>query len=355
MVVIVFVKNKQDFLAMSFFSSLYRDIAIDFGTTNTLIYVRGLGIVLNEPSIVARDYNTGQVLAIGQEALVMHDKLHPGIVTVRPLFNGAIGDYQAMQELIKGLINKTKMRFSLGIRHLVISIPSGITPVEKRAVRDFAQHVGAKKFYMVTNPMAAAIGIGLEVREAIGNMVVDIGGGTTEIAVISLSGIASGECLKVAGADITELIIRHLRQEYNIAVGESTAEKIKIRLASACNEEKESMMEIRGINVESGLPEVRMIGSGSIRNVIAIPIGQIISSIKKCLEALVIKPELSVDIFDRGLFLVGGGALIMGIDKKIQEETNVPVHISEDPQLVVAKGAGEILENLRKYRGLYTN
>jgi rod shape-determining protein MreB len=284
----------------------------------------------------------------------MHDKLHPGIVTVRPLFNGAIGDYQAMQELIRGLIVKTNKRFSFGIRHLVISIPSGITPVEKRAVRDFAQDVGASKIYLVTNPIAAAIGIGLEVREPVGNMVVDIGGGTTEIAVISLSGIASGECLKVAGADITELIVRHLREEYNMAVGELTAENIKIKLASAGKEDTEIGREVRGINIESGLPEVRMIGSSSIREVIAVPINQIISSIKKSLEALVIKPELSVDILDRGLFLVGGGANIRGIDKKIQEETNVPVHICDDPQAVVAKGVGEILENLKKYRGLYT-
>ena len=339
---------------MSVFSNLYRDIAIDFGTTNTLIFIHGLGIVLNEPSIVAREFSTGKVLAIGNDALIMSDKIHSGIVTVRPLFNGAIGDYQAMKELIRGLINKTKTRFSYGINRMVISIPSGITPVEKRAVRDFAQHVGARKVYLVTNAMAAAIGLGLEVREPMGNMVVDIGGGTTEIAVMSLSGIASGECVKVAGEDMTNLITRHLREEYNMAVGELTVENIKTTIGSAYRMDPELTMEVRGICLESGLPEVRKLSSVTIREVISTPLNQIVTAIKKSLEALVVKPEISVDIFDRGLFLVGGGALIKGIDKKIHEETNVPVHICEDPQTIVVRGAGEILENLEKYKGLYT-
>ena len=202
--------------------------------------------------------------------------------------------------------------------------------------------------------MAAAIGIGLDVKEPVGNMVVDIGGGTTEIAVISLNGIASGDCVKVAGADISDVIVRHLREEYNMAVGEMTTEHIKVQIASAYKLEKELTMDVRGINLETGLPEIRKVSSVTIREVISVPINQIITSIKKSLEALVIKPELSVDIFDRGLFLVGGGALIKGIDKKIHEETNVPVHICDDPQTIVARGAGEILENLEKYRALYS-
>jgi len=339
---------------MGLFSNLYRDIAIDFGTTNTLIFIHGLGIVLNEPSIVARELSNGKVIAIGREALLMSDKVHTGIATVRPLFNGAIGDYQAMQELIRGLINKTKTRLSYGINRMVISIPSGITPVEKRAVRDFAQHVGARKVYLVTNPMAAAIGLGLDVREPMGNMVVDIGGGTTEIAVISLSGIAAGECVKVAGADLDNLISRYLREEYNMAVGDLTVENIKKTIGSAYKLEKELTMDVKGICLESGLPEVRMLKSETIREVLATPLNQIVTSIKKSLETLVTKPEISVDVFDRGLFLVGGGALIRGLDKKIHEETNVSVHICEEPQSIVVKGAGEILENLDKYRGLYT-
>jgi len=339
---------------MGLFSNLYRDIAIDFGTTNTLIFIHGLGVVLNEPSIVARELSNGKVIAIGRDALLMNDKIHSGIATVRPLFNGAIGDYQAMQELIRGLINRTKTRFSYGINRMVISIPSGITPVEKRAVRDFAQHVGARKVYLVTNSMAAAIGLGLNVREPMGNMVVDIGGGTTEIAVISLSGIAAGECVKVAGAELDNLISRYLREEYNMSVGELTVENIKKTIGSAYKLEKELTMDIKGICLESGLPEVRTLKSETIREIVTTPINQIVTSIKKSLETLVIKPEISVDVFDRGLFLVGGGALIRGIDKKIHEETNVPVHICEEPQSIVIKGAGEILENLEKYKGLYT-
>lgn len=339
---------------MGLFSNLYRDIAIDFGTTNTLIFIHGLGIVLNEPSIVARELSNGRVLAIGREALLMSDKVHTGIATVRPLFNGAIGDYQAMQELIRGLIDKTKTRLSYGINRMVISIPSGITPVEKRAVRDFAQHVGARKVYLVTNPMAAAVGLGLDVREPMGNMVVDIGGGTTEIAVMSLSGIAAGECVKVAGADLDNLISRYLREEFNMAVGDLTVENIKKTIGSAYKLEKELSMDVKGICLESGLPEVRTLRSEPIREVLATPLNQIVTSIKKSLETLVTKPEISVDVFDRGLFLVGGGALIRGFDKKIHEETNVPVHICEEPQSIVIKGAGEILENLDKYKGLYT-
>ena len=339
---------------MGLFSNLYRDIAIDFGTTNTLIFIHGLGIVLNEPSVVARELSNGKVLAIGRDALLMSDKVHSGIAAVRPLFNGAIGDYQAMQELIRGLINKTKTRLSYGINRMVISIPSGITPVEKRAVRDFAQHVGARKVYLVTNPMAAAVGLGLDVREPMGNMVVDIGGGTTEIAVMSLSGIAAGECVKVAGADLDNLISRYLREEFNMAVGELTVENIKKTIGSAYKLEKELTMDVKGICLESGLPEVRTLRSEAIREVLAIPLNQIVTSIKKSLEALVTKPEISVDVFDRGLFLVGGGALIRGLDKKIHEETNVPVHVCEEPQSIVIKGAGEILENLEKYKGLYS-
>ena len=340
---------------MSFFSNLFRDIAIDLGTVNTLIFIRGKGIVLNEPSIVARQRNTAKIMAIGHEALLMHEKTHPDIVTIRPLANGVIADYAATEDLIRGLINKTKTRFSFGIRRVVISIPSGITEVEKRAVRDSAERVGAKKVYLVTEPLAAAIGIGLDVHEPMGNMIVDIGGGTTEIAVISLGGIASGESLRVAGTEITNLIIRHAREKLNLAIGERTAEEIKMNIASAYKLEKEITMMVSGINLESGLPESREVDSVSIREAIATPISQIIASIKKTLEMLVVKPELSVDILNRGLYLAGGGALIKMLEKKISAETKLKVHICEDPLTAVARGTGEILENLEKYRAIYTS
>ena len=335
---------------MNFFSNLFRDIAIDLGTANTLIFIRGKGVVLNEPSIVARERNTGKIVAIGHEALLMHEKTHPGIVTIRPLANGVIADYEATEELIKGLINKTKTKFSFGIRRMVIGIPSGITEVEKRAVRDSAEHVGAREVYLVTEPMAAAIGIGLDVKEPMGNMIVDIGGGTTEIAVISLGGIASGESLRVAGTDITDEIVRHFRKAYNLAVGERTAEEVKIKIASAFKLDKELTIMVRGRNLVTALPEEQQVDSATIRDAIATPISQIITSIKKSLE--VTKPELSADIFNRGLFLAGGGALIKGLDKKINVETKLAVHISEDPLTAVARGTGEVLENLEKYRGV---
>lgn len=339
---------------MSFFSDLYRDIAIDFGTTNTLIFIRGLGIVLNEPSIVARNSNTGKVLAIGHEALRIKEKTHTGIVIIRPFVKGAISDYQSTEELIIGMIRKITTRFSFGFRRMVITIPSGITAVEKRAVRDFAHHIGAKQVYLVTCSMAAAVGLGLEINEPTGNMVIDIGGGTTEIAVISLGGVASGESLKVAGSDMTDLIIGHFRKTYNLAISETRAEEIKIRLSSAFRHDEERTMAVRGVNVENGLPVTREVDSLTIRDVIATPVSQIITAIKKSLEVLVIKPEISVDILDRGIFIVGGGALISGLDKKIMEETTLGVHICEEPVAVVAKGAGEILENIEKYKAICT-
>jgi len=339
---------------MSVLNNLYRDLAIDVGTVNTLIFIRGIGIVLNEPSIIARESSTGKVVAIGNDALTMHEKIHPGIITIRPLSNGAISDYEATKELIKGLINKTKTQFSIGIHRMVISMPSGITAVEKRAVRDFAKTVGAQKVYLVTDIMAAAIGIGLEINEPMGNMIVDIGGGTTEIAVISLGGVVSGESLKVGGTDMTSLILRYFRKAYNLVIGDSRAENIKTQIGSAYRLDKEMTMTVRGVNVESGLPSTREIDSVTIREIIAPPINQIIMAIKKSLEVLVIKPEISVDILDRGLFLVGGGALINGIDKKIKEETTLTVHISDDPQTIVIRGLGEILENLEKHRDIYT-
>ncbi|TLU58063.1 MAG: rod shape-determining protein [Chlorobium sp.] len=335
---------------MSLFSNLFRDIAIDLGTVNTLIYIKNEGLVLNEPSIIARERNTGKVVAIGHEALLMHEKTHPGIITIRPLANGVIADYEATEELMKGLIKKTKKRFSLGIRRMVIGIPSGITEVEKRAVHDAAEHIGAKEVYLVAEPIAAAIGIGLDFNEARGNMIVDIGGGTTDIAVISLGGIASGESLRVAGTDITNAIVRHFRKSYNMAIGERTVEEIKMQIGSAFKLDEELSMIVKAVNIKSGLPEAMKVDSVTIREAIATPISQIITSIKKTLEVLVVKPELSVDILDRGLFLAGGGALIKGLDKKINEETKLAVHIAEDPLTAVARGTGEILENIDKYR-----
>ncbi|ACF13003.1 cell shape determining protein, MreB/Mrl family [Chloroherpeton thalassium ATCC 35110] len=333
---------------MGFLDFFSKDVAIDLGTANTLIFIRGKGIVLNEPSIVALDRNSRKVVAIGSEARQMHEKTHRDIITIKPLGGGVIADYEAAEELIRGLIKKTQKDFSGSIRRMVIGIPSGITEVEKRAVRDSAEHVGAKEVYLVAEPMAAAIGIGLDVEAPFGNMIVDIGGGTTEIAVISLSGLAAGESIRVAGTEITNAILQHFRKTYNLAIGERTAEEIKIKIGSAYELEEELIATVKGRNLVTSLPEQRDVSSPEIREAIAEPIGQIVNAVRRCLETT--PPELSADILDRGILLTGGGALIKGLDKRLSDETKLPVHVGEDPLTAVVRGTGKVLENLEKYQ-----
>ncbi len=335
---------------MGLFDFLSKDIAIDLGTANTLVFVRGKGIVLNEPSIIALDRTTRKVVALGHEARQMHEKTHRDIITIKPLADGVIADYEAAEELIKGLIRKTLNDFSTSIRRMVIGIPSGITEVEKRAVRDSAEHAGAKEVYLVAEPMAAAVGMGLDIDAPFGNMVVDIGGGTTDIAVISLSGIASGESIRVAGNEITNAILQHFRRTYNLAIGERSAEEIKIKIGSAYKLEEEQTATVKGRNLVTSLPEQRDVSSSEIREAIAEPIGQIVNAVRRCLEST--PPELSADILDRGIMLTGGGALIKGLDKRISEETKLPVFVDEDPLTAVARGTGIILENLEKYKNV---
>lgn len=335
---------------MALFDFLSKDIAIDLGTANTLVFVRGKGVVLNEPSIIALDRTTRKVVALGNEARQMHEKTHRDIITIKPLADGVIADYEAAEELIKGLIRKTMKDFSTSIRRMVIGIPSGITEVEKRAVRDSAEHAGAKEVYLVAEPMAAAVGMGLDVDAPFGNMVVDIGGGTTDIAVISLSGIAAGESIRVAGNEITNAILQHFRKTYNLAIGERTAEEIKIKIGSAYELEEELIATVKGRNLVTSLPEQRDVSSPEIREAIAEPIGQIVNAVRRCLEST--PPELSADILDRGIMLTGGGALIKGLDRRISEETKLPVYVGEDPLAAVVRGTGRILENLDKYKSV---
>ncbi len=335
---------------MGIFDFWSKDVAIDLGTANTLVYVRGKGIVLNEPSIVAFDRVTRRVVAIGHEAKQMHEKTHRDIITVKPLGDGVIADYEAAEELIRGLIKKVLKDFSGSLRRMVIGIPSGITEVEKRAVRDSAEHAGAKEVYLVAEPMAAAIGHGLDIEEPYGNMIVDIGGGTSDIAVISLSGIAAGESIRVAGNEITNAILQHFRKTYNLAIGERTAEEIKIKIGSAFELEEELIATVKGRNLVTSLPEQRDVSSPEIREAIAEPISQIVNAVRRCLEAT--PPELSADILDRGIILTGGGALIKGLDKRISYETKLPVYIGDDPLTAVARGTGKILENLEKFQSI---
>ncbi|KAK3582301.1 hypothetical protein CHS0354_023841 [Potamilus streckersoni] len=298
---------------MGVFDFLYQDIAIDLGTVNTLVYVRGRGIVLNQPSIIAFNRTTGAVVAIGSSAERMFEKTHSNISVVKPLADGVIADYEAAEALIRGFMREIQKKFSIGIRRMVVGIPSGITEVEKRAVRDSAEHAGAREVYLVSEPMAAAIGLELDIDAPFGNMIVDIGGGTSDIAVISLSGVATGESIRVAGNEITNAILEHFRRVYNLAIGEKTAEEIKKKIGSAAELEEELIVTVKGRNLVTSLPERR--------DAISEPINQIINAIKRCLEK--VPPELSADVLDRGIMLTGGGALIKELDKRIGKETKL--------------------------------
>lgn len=337
-------KNKQKKGLLDF---LYTDIAIDLGTANTLIYARGEGIVLDEPSIVALNQNNIPV-TIGHEARLMHEKTHKNIRTVRPLRDGVIADFEVAEHMIRGMIKKVKMKWYSSTRQMVICVPSGITEVERRAVRDSAEHAGAKEVYLVDEPMAAAIGIGLDVHEPVGSMIVDIGGGTTEIAVIALSGIVYAQSVRLGGDELNDDIINYFRRNHNLLIGERTAEKIKCEIGSAAPLDEELEMITKGRDLVNGVPRTRHITSKDAREAIAESVNTIVESITKSLEQT--PPELSADILDRGIMLTGGGALLKNLDKLIMETTDLPVHIAEDPLTAVVRGTGAILENLDYYR-----
>lgn len=330
-----------------FLDFLYTDIAIDLGTANTLIYARGEGIVLNEPSIVALNQQNVPV-ATGHQARLMHEKTHNKIRTVRPLRDGVIADFEVAEQMIRGMIKKVKMKWYSSTRQMVICVPSGITEVERRAVRDSAEHAGAKEVYLVDEPMAAAIGIGLDVHEPVGSMIVDIGGGTTEIAVIALSGIVYAQSVRLGGDELNDDIINYFRRNHNLLIGERTAEKIKCEIGSAAPLDEELEMITKGRDLVNGVPRTRHITSRDAREAIAESVNTIVESITKSLEQT--PPELSADILDRGIMLTGGGALLKNLDKLIMETTDLPVHIAEDPLTAVVRGTGAILENLDYYR-----
>ena len=331
------------------FNFLYKDIAIDLGTANTLIYSRNEGIVLNEPSIVALNQQNIPV-ATGHQARLMHEKTHRKIRTVRPLRDGVIADFEVAEQMIRGMIKKVKVKWYSGTRQMVICVPSGITEVERRAVRDSAEHAGAKEIYLVDEPMAAAIGIGLDVHEPVGNMIVDIGGGTTEIAVIALSGIVYAQSIRLGGDELNDDIISYFRRNHNLLIGERTAEKIKCEIGSAYPLDEELEMITKGRDLVNGVPKTRHITSIDAREAMAESVNTIVESIRKSLEQT--PPELSADILDRGIMLAGGGGLLKNLDKLIMETTNLPVHIAEDPLTAVVRGTGAILENLDYYRSV---
>jgi rod shape-determining protein MreB len=326
------------------FGFISSDIGIDLGTANTLVYVKDRGIVLREPSVVAVKYGTNEVLAVGDDAKRMLGRTPGNIVAIRPLRDGVIADFDVTEAMLRHFIRKVHSRRSLVRPRVVIAVPSGITEVEKRAVKESALQAGAREVYMIEEPMAAAIGVGLPVQEASGNMIVDIGGGTTEVALISLSGIVYSRSVRVAGDELDESIVQYMKRAYSLMIGERTAEEIKIRIGSAYPIEKEMTMEVKGRDMVAGLPKTITITSQEVREALVEPLNTIVDAVRVTLERC--PPELSADLVDRGIMLAGGGALLRGFDKLLQEETGLPVHIADDPLSAVGVGTGMVLNEL---------
>ena len=329
-------------LVAGFFSN---DMAIDLGTANTLVYVKSDGIVLNEPSIVAIHQADNTVLAVGKEAKAMLGRTPGNIVAIRPLKDGVIADFDVTEKMLNYFIRRVHRRRALVRPRIVIGVPSGITQVEKRAVRDSAMQAGAREVYLIEEPMAAAIGAGMPITEPGGNMVVDIGGGTTEVAVISLSGIVYSRSVRIAGDEMDEAIVQYIRKNYNLLVGERRAEEIKIKLGSAYPMGGERRtMEVKGRDLIDGIPKTIVIGDDEIREALREPIMTIVDAVRTALERT--PPELAADIVDKGIVLTGGGALLKGLDLLLRQETNLPITVADDPLSCVALGTGKVLDEL---------
>ncbi len=334
---------------MKLFNFLKQEIAIDLGTANTLIIQDG-EVVVDEPSIVAIDRRSGDTIAVGKKAMQMHEKTHENIKTIRPLKDGVIADFQAAETLIEGLINMIGNRRRLFSQmKMVICIPSGITEVEKRAVFDSADHVDSKETYLIHEPMAAALGIGLDVEEPVGNMIIDIGGGTTEIAVIALSGIVCDQSIRVAGDELTNDIMNYMKRQHNILIGERTAEQIKIHVGSALPELETPPEDyaVNGRDLMTGIPKQIKVSYSEIAHSLDKSISKIEDAILKALENT--PPELAADIYQTGLYLTGGGALLKGLDKRISSKTKLPVHVADDPLRAVVRGTGIALKNTHSF------
>ncbi|HHT36533.1 MAG: rod shape-determining protein [Candidatus Wallacebacter cryptica] len=325
------------------FGRLGKDIGIDLGTANTLVYVRGRGIVINEPSVVARDQETKEILAVGNKAKEMVGRTPGNIIAIRPLRDGVIADFDTTERMLRDFLIKANRRMGWVRPRVIISVPSGVTEVEKRAVIDAAISAGAKDARVIEEPMAAAIGVGLPVQEPTGNMIVDIGGGTTEVAVISLGGIVAHRSIRIGGDEMDDSIIQHIRRHYNLLIGERTAETIKKTIGSACPQEEEKSIEVRGRDLVTGLPKTVTITSEEIRDALAEPVASIVEGVKVTLEQT--PPELAADIMDRGIMMAGGGALLSGLDQLIMNETGIPVHVNEEPLTAVVMGTGLALEH----------
>ncbi len=330
------------------FDLFSNDIGIDLGTANCLVYVKDRGIVLREPSVVAIQTGTNRVLAVGEEAKRMLGRTPGNITAIRPMKDGVIADFEITEAMLRYFIRKVQNSRIMVRPRIIISVPSGITEVEKRAVKDSATHAGAREVYLIEEPMAAAIGVGLPVQEPAGNMIVDIGGGTTEVALISLAGIVFSRSVRVGGDEMDDAIIQYIKRVYNLMIGERTAEQIKMSIGSAYVLPDETSMEVKGRDLVAGLPKTLTLTSEEVREALHDPVSTIVEAIRFTLERC--PPELSADLVDRGLVLAGGGALLRGLDKLISEQTGLPVHVADDPLSAVAEGTGMVLHELKFLR-----
>ncbi|MFP4020892.1 MAG: rod shape-determining protein [Halanaerobium sp.] len=321
-----------------------RDMGVDLGTANTLVYIKGKGILIREPSVVALKKDKQEVLAVGDEAKRMIGRTPGNIIAVRPMKDGVIADFDVTESMLRYFITKAHKRSRMVRPRIIICVPSGVTEVEKRAVIDAAVHAGAREAYLIEEPMAAAIGAGLPVHEPTGNMIVDIGGGTTEVAVISLGGIVTSRSIRIGGDDMDAAIVQYVKRKYNLMIGERTAEEIKIDIGAAFSDDPESVKEIRGRDLVSGLPKTIEINGEEIQKALEEPVVNIMDAVKMTLEKT--PPELASDVMDRGIILTGGGALLQGLDKLVIDQTQMPVHIADEPLDCVAKGTGIALEEI---------
>lgn len=327
---------------MAFLAGLFsRNIGIDLGTANTLVYVKGKGIVLREPSVVAIRRDTGAILSVGEEAKRMIGRTPGNIIAIRPMKDGVIADFDVTQIMLRHFIAKSYRQRALFLPQVVVCVPSGVTEVEKRAVLDATKQAGAKEAFLIEEPMAAAIGAGLPVEEPTGSMIVDVGGGTSEVAVISLGGIVNSQSIRVGGDEMDEAIINYIKKTYNLMIGERTAEEVKIRIGSACRLDEEESLEIRGRDLVNGLPKILSISSWEIQSALMEPVSAILDTIKITLERT--PPELAADIMEKGIVMTGGGALLKGLDKLIIKETGMPVYLAENPLDCVVLGTGKAL------------
>jgi len=332
--------------SFTFFKYMGGDIAIDLGTCNTLVYVKGKGILVREPSMVAIKKSEHKVIAIGYEAREMLGKTHPDIEVIRPMRDGVIDDDEVAEVMIRAFIRKVQKNRLMRPR-VIVCVPSGVTKSEKRIIRDSAEHAGAREVFLIAEPMAAAMGVGLPVNDPVGSMVIDIGGGTTEIAVISLGGIVSDTSIRIAGDEMDENIVQFMRRNYNLLIGERTAEEIKHRLGSAVPMENELSMIAKGRDLVAGIPKAIEINSIEIREALSETVAAIVDAVKLSLEKT--PPELSADIRDRGIILTGGGSLLRGMEIRLREETSLPVALADDPLTCVVRGTGMVLDDFEKY------